>query len=86
MLYEFPEGGDEIKVMPIIKVSKADNPTEPTPVIPDVVLPILFPKSARIKNPAKGKAGTSHSKSNIINLLTYLAHLYQEFCTYYRPE
>ena len=64
-LKEYPGGGEEIKVIPIMIVNKADIPTEPAPIRALICLDILFPPRARIKNPAKGRAGINHRTFSI---------------------
>ena len=66
-LNEYPAGGEEIKVIPVIIVIKADNPTEPAPIIASIVLGRRFPNIARVKNPAKGKAGIIHKILNMFS-------------------
>ena len=66
-LNESPAGGEEIKVIPVIIVSKADNPTEPAPINALIGLGRLFPNSAKVKNPAKGRAGIIHKILNMFN-------------------
>ena len=66
-LNECPAGGEEIKAIPVIIVINADNPTEPAPINASIFLDRRFPNIARVKNPAKGKAGIIHKILNMFN-------------------
>src|ERR1039457_7582465 len=59
--YTPPGGGDDKKVIPRIRVRKAEIPTDPVPTSALTILGSLPPKMERMRNPTSGRIGINAS-------------------------